>query len=204
MSTEWNKKPLWILDKYIISKILLTILSDQMQGTRRYLNRHLQDFSVVLAEVRGNIRQVRISPPQFYCVHLELSDSGPSARTGRFLGRILCSQFLWEVKFLPSSSSHGPAESSSVCSAGPVEGFRVRCHENCAALLHGRVWRRLCARDRPSLSCQDRRRSSGPTSVLSDWLTAVGLTDFQHRSQGRNLQTHGCFHPSAAMTRMLF
>lgn len=48
---------------------------------------------MVLAEVRGNIRQVRASPPQFYCLHLELSNAGLSTRAGRFLGRILCSRF---------------------------------------------------------------------------------------------------------------
>lgn len=49
------------LKSYIISKILLIRPSDQMQGTWRYLNRHLQDFSVVLAEVRANIAQVKTS-----------------------------------------------------------------------------------------------------------------------------------------------
>lgn len=72
----------------IIQKILLTRVSDQMQGSWRYLNRHLQDFSVVLAEVRGHIRQVK-SSLQFFSVRLELSN----ARLRMLLWRILCSQF---------------------------------------------------------------------------------------------------------------
>lgn len=52
-----------------------------MQGTWRYLNRHLQDFSVVLVEVRAKIQQVKISL-QFYCVHLELSNARLSMLTG--------------------------------------------------------------------------------------------------------------------------
>ncbi|CAG03054.1 unnamed protein product [Tetraodon nigroviridis] len=40
-----------LVRRYLAGKPLIK------EGTERYLNRHLQDFSVVLAEVRGNIRQ---------------------------------------------------------------------------------------------------------------------------------------------------
>lgn len=45
----------------VIPNILListVVLFLQNQDTSRYLNRHLQDFSVVLSEVRGKISQV--------------------------------------------------------------------------------------------------------------------------------------------------
>uniref|UniRef100_H3D2U7 Uncharacterized protein n=1 Tax=Tetraodon nigroviridis TaxID=99883 RepID=H3D2U7_TETNG len=42
-----------LVRRYLAGKPLIK----ELQGTERYLNRHLQDFSVVLAEVRGNIRQ---------------------------------------------------------------------------------------------------------------------------------------------------
>lgn len=97
--------------QYIISKILLTTLCYQMQSTWRYLNRHLQDFSVVLAGVRGNIRQVKISL-QF---HLEPSYARLRMRTGgssvgffsaSFVrGQIpsfeLISQACWKILCLP-------------------------------------------------------------------------------------------------------
>lgn len=86
------------------------MLSDQMQDTSRYLNRHLQDFSVVLAEVRGNIPQVKISL-QFYCVHLERSNARLSMLTGGssvacfVRGQIpsfkLISQACWKLLCLP-------------------------------------------------------------------------------------------------------
>lgn len=49
-----------------VSEIVLPtlLLSDQIQDTSRYLNRCLQDFSVVLDEVRGKIQQVKISLDQ--------------------------------------------------------------------------------------------------------------------------------------------
>lgn len=39
--------------------ISIVVLFGLPQDTSRYLNRHLQDFSVVLEEVRGKIPQVR-------------------------------------------------------------------------------------------------------------------------------------------------
>ena len=82
-----------------------------MQGTWKYLNRHLQDFSVVLAEVRGKIPQVKISP-QFCCVYLELSNARLRMLTGGSSVEFCAASFVRGQ--IPSSGSpYRPAE--SVC-----------------------------------------------------------------------------------------
>lgn len=66
MSTEWKQTSVNPTKRCAASEIVLPtlLLSDQIQDTSRYLNRHLQDFSVVLDEVRGKIQQVKISQDQ--------------------------------------------------------------------------------------------------------------------------------------------
>lgn len=117
----------------------MLLSSDQNQDTSRFLNRHLQDFSVVLTEVRGKIRQVR---PYlgFYAtkLHLELTNASPGMFT--VVSPVgFCEATLLEVKFLPSHSSRWPADSFSVCAAGTSEGFCVQRRENDAALVHRRL-----------------------------------------------------------------
>lgn len=77
-----------------------------------------------------------------------------------------CEATLLEVKFLPSHSSHWPADSFSVCTAGATEGFSEQRHENCAALIHRCLRCRVCGGDWPSLSWKDGRGSSDFTFVL--------------------------------------
>ncbi len=113
-----------------------------------------------------------------------------------------CEATLLEVKFLPSHSSHWPADSFYVCTAGTAEGFGEQHHENGAAFIHRCLWCCVCGGDWSSLSWQDGRGSSGSTFVLPYWFTADGPADFQHCSQGRNLQTHSYFHYNTAMRRM--
>lgn len=159
----------------VIANVVLTssvVLFDHSQDTSRYLNRRLQDFSVVLTEVRDKIPQVRASrllvifiTLRYKSLHLELTNA--SRRMFAVVSPVgFCEATLLEVKFLPSHSPRWPADSFSVCTAGAAEGLCEQRHEDGAALVHGRLRRRVRGGDRPALPRQDGRRSSGSASVL--------------------------------------
>lgn len=119
------------------------VLFDENQDTSRYLNRHLQDFSVVLTEVRGKIPQVRPSHLlvnfgilRYQSLHLEPTNASRRMFTVVSPCRILWGHFV-----------RGQIPSLALLSLACWQ-FLCLCRRNRWRVRWAAPWERCCVRTR--------------------------------------------------------